>query len=337
MTETEHIKETLLEYGYEFKKTIGGGGFSNVYLCQSIKYNQDFAIKRSNKDNLKKEEFDILITLNHPNIIKIYDAFEDETSQYLVMEYCSNGTILQKGKLSYEQFIYYSKQILNALDYCHSKKIAHRDIKPENILIDSYDNVKLADFGMAKIFEDFEKSREKCGSIKFFAPEMFLYKEICPFKADIWATGITFYCMAVGEYPFASYSREKLKQSILLGDMDFVKNKIDPRIQYIINAMTQYQTDLRPSTTKLLTLPMYQISSKSYLLGKSSRQFTSHKFIQKSFISSSNSTTTFNANKTGSLDYVRQAAPLTKLHSYKSINHSPSVHQINRRFIFPKV
>lgn len=321
IAEIEQIKQTVSEHGYEFKRIIGQGGFSNVFLCHSLKYNQDFAIKQARKEKITKHEFDTLVSLNHPNIIRLYDVFEDDNSQYLVMEYCQNGTILQKGKLTYEQFIYYSKQILDALEYCHSKKIAHRDIKPENILIDNYNNVKLADFGMAKNFELNEKSGEKCGTIKYFAPEMFLYNEICPFKADIWSLGVTFYVMATGKYPFVTYSRQKLKQSILIGEFDFIKNKIDQKIQVLINKMTQIQPNLRQTAKKLLGLPMFKVlndNKKVNNVHKSSKLFV------------------VDRNKANSTD-DKNAAPLTKLHSYKSFNHLPGIQQINGHLMLSRI
>lgn len=324
MIEIEQTKQTLFEHGYEFKQIIGNGGFSSVYLCHSTKYNQDFAVKQARKEKITKYEFNMLVSLDHPNIIKIYDVFEDECSQYLVMEYCPNGTILQKGKLTYEQFIFYSKQILNALEYCHSNKIAHRDIKPENILIDNYNNAKLADFGMAKIFDENSKSDEKCGTIKYFPPEMFLFEKICPFKADIWSLGITFYCMATGKYPFNYYSLHKLKQSILIGQLNF--NNIDQQIQILINKMTQRQPNLRPSAKKIISSQIYNISKNNKKLNKLIvRPSTSS---SKSFI--------FDTNKVNSADEAH-AAPLTKLHSYKSINHLPKIQQINGHLILSRI
>lgn len=314
MADIDQIKQTMLEHGYEYQRTIGAGGFSTVYLCYSIKYDQEFAVKCTRKEGTTRYEFDTLITLNHPNIIRIYDAFEDENSQYFVMEYCSNGTILQKGKLTYEQFVYYSRQIIDALQYCHSKKIAHRDIKPENILIDGYNNVKLADFGIARNFKNNEKSNEKSGTIKYFAPEMFLFDEICPFKADVWALGITFFVMATGKFPFNCYSRQKLKQSILIGELDFIKNKIDKRIQFLISKMSQIQPKLRPSMKKLLEFDIFKLPNDNVKANKSL-------LLDRNKIKIDNN----------------NAAPLTKLHSYRSINHLPNIQQINGHLMFNRI
>lgn len=331
--ENKQTIQTIHDHGYEFKRIIGKGGFSTVYLCYSKKYNQDFAIKQARKDKITKYEFDMLVFLNHPNIIRIYDVFEDESSQYLVMEYCPNGTILQKGKLEYDQFVSYSKQILDALDYCHSKNIAHRDIKPENILIDNYNKVKLADFGIAKNFGTNNKSKEKCGTMKYFAPEMFLYNEVCPFKADIWALGITFYCMATGKYPFSSHSPQRIKQSILIGEFDFIKNKIDQRILFLINKMTESQPSLRPTPKKIQNFQIFQISKDNK---KNHIQIITHKCIIKPNISSSKSFVVKN-NYANAMTDIHNEAPLTKMNSYKSFNHLPGIQQINGHMFLTRI
>lgn len=193
MLNNEQNIETLKQHGYTYIRNLGSGSFSDVLLCQSTKYNQCFAIKRAIKHHISVDEYKHLISLHHPHIIKLYDTFEDDEAQYLVFDYCQNGTISERGRLTIENFIQLSKQILEAVAFCHSHNIAHRDLKPENIFLDQYNHIKLADFGMAKQFQLNGKSTEKCGSIMFCPPEMFVHQEIDPFKADIWALGITFF------------------------------------------------------------------------------------------------------------------------------------------------
>lgn len=286
MEELEHIKETLSQHGYEYIHFLGKGGFSNVLLCQSKKYNQNFAIKRAIKHHLTEDEYNHLVNLNHTNIIKLYDSFTDDHAQYLVMEYCPNGTIFDKRKLSYEKFKEYAKQILEAISFCHSNNIAHRDIKPENIFLDQYDHIKLADFGMAKLFEDDTKSTEKCGSLMYTAPEFFLHQEICPFKADVWALGITFFYMATGSFPFRYKSREELMQLISKGEIDFFYHEIPPKVQYLIKKMTIKDPYNRPTIDKLLEMPLFSSKSQKnqILISKSSQKISIPRFKTQSNI-----------------------------------------------------
>ena len=258
MFDINQVQKTLSNHGYEFIKVIGQGAFSSVLLCQSKKYNHQFAIKRAIKHRLTEFEYNVLVSLNHPHIIRLYDSFYDDDAQYLVMEYCPNGTIKAKGALSYDKFIYYAKQILEAIVYCHSKKIAHRDIKPDNIFLDEYDHIKIADFGLAKKFDREDKSTDKCGSLMFFSPEMIQCHNICPFKADIWALGVTFFFMATGSYPFQCDSRDELKSLILLGDFNFDFYDVDPQIRYLICKMTSRIITSRPSADKLLKFPLFE-------------------------------------------------------------------------------
>lgn len=255
--EIKKITPILTQHGYEYKSFLGKGSFSIVLLCKSQKYQQDFAVKRAHKHKLSKFEYKSLISLNHPNIIKLYDAFEDDEAQYLVIEYCPNGTIRKYAPFQYNKFVYYAKQILCALDYCHKNNIAHRDIKTDNIFLDQHNQIRLADFGMSREFNDNKKSNEKCGSLIFLAPEILHYYEVCPFKADIWALGITFFFMITGKYPFQGKSREEIKHQILLGEIDFESHEIDQRIQFLISKMTTKSAKSRLSAEKLMQLPIF--------------------------------------------------------------------------------
>lgn len=325
LKDIEQIKKTLKDHGYEYKHIIGRGGFSSVHLCYSLKYKFDFAVKITEKQRLTQDEYNTLIALNHPRIIKLYDAFEDDQSQYLVMEYCMNQTIDKKGKLTYEQFVYYSKQLLDVLSFCHSRNIAHRDIKPENILLDKYENIKLADFGIAKFFR-MDKSAEKCGTIKYFAPEMFQSEEICPFKTDIWALGITFFMMATGFYPFQGKTKSDIKRSILIGELNFSKYNVDKRIRFIILKMIQTNPQLRLSADKLLNLSMFseKVDKKSsypcFDLNK--KRITSTRSMNFDTDLSSTST-----------DNSQGSEKLKHLHSFKNANLFVEIKRTGKRHL----
>lgn len=257
MNEIDEIKKILFQHGYEYIKQVGSGAFSTVYLCTSKKYQDIFAIKRTPNNHVAAHEYDALIELDHPHIIKIYESFDVDDSNYLVMEYCSNGTIKQKEKLDYKAFVNYAKQILSALAYCHSKNIAHRDIKPDNIFLDKYDLIKLADFGLAKHFDNYQNTHEKCGSVMYCAPELLKGQSFNPFHTDVWSLGITFYYMATGRLPFQNKSIDHLKKIIMMGQISYGNVEIDPRIKSVISRMTAINPNNRPTIDCLLKSPIF--------------------------------------------------------------------------------
>lgn len=328
MFDQEEINKSLSKHEYEYLKFLGKGGFSNVFLCYSKKYKQEFAIKRIIKFKFSEYEYNNLISLNHSNIIRLYDVFEDDSSQYLVMDYCSQGTLKEKGALSYDKFVYYAKQILEAVAYCHSLSIAHRDIKPDNIFISQYDHVKLADFGIAKHFDSQSKSSEKCGTFKYFPPEMFQYQDVNPFKADIWSLGITFFYMATGYFPFQGSSRDKIERKIQHGEIDFTKFHLDPRIQYLIKKMTAKSYQNRPSAEQLLELPMFKKNANA--LNEKINAISNYRF--KSSFNISKSLELELKGNSSSGNETPNKNQFFDIHSYKELNHFKNLRRLNSYF-----
>ena len=271
--EIEQMRDCVSKFGYEFEKFIGFGSSSSVSLCKGKICQQQFAIKRSSKQ-ITSEEYNSLVSLSHPNVISLYNIFNDEEYQYLVMEYCSNGTIAQHGKISPEKFIYYAKQMLEALVYCHSKQVSHFNIKPENILIDQYNHVKLCDFGIPQQNFDDKEYKNNFSSMVFSAPEILQHKHFVPFQADIWALGVTFYYIITGDYPFKGSTPEKFKESILNGDINYNKYNVDTRIRFLINKMTSKNPAMRPTAENILKLPIFssEPSKKTLILADCGRK-----------------------------------------------------------------
>ena len=257
MDDIEYIKEVFYRNGFKYVDLIGEGSFATVYLCHCLKYNNLFAIKRVLKHKLADQEINSLVSLIHPYILKLYSTFSDENHHYLVLEYCHNGTLKQKCNLDYSKFVFYAKQILEVLDYCHSQNIAHRDIKPDNIFIDQYNHIKLGDFGLSDHFQAEKSTNQKCGSLIFCSPEMFEMTHYDPFKADIWALGITFFYMVTGRYPYPTCTNEELRLLISTSQINFSRYNIDPSIQSLIMKMTSKNVLFRPSASKLLKFPIF--------------------------------------------------------------------------------
>jgi 3-phosphoinositide dependent protein kinase-1 len=134
---------------------LGRGAFAKVDLRKCKLNNKLIAVKILNKhfmDKLNKSheayiEKEILSTLDHPNVIKLLNTFQDKNKLYFVLEYASNGDlssyIRSQGALSYELARYYTAEIINGLEYLHIKKIAHRDLKPENMILNSDMHIKI--------------------------------------------------------------------------------------------------------------------------------------------------------------------------------------------------
>ncbi len=144
-------------------KVIGAGSFGKVFLSENISDPSfQVAIKVLNKakvkDNIQgiKEEVRILTKLDHPNIVKYYETYDDVKYMYLVMEYCPGGELFEKIASQKDQMFgegeasKIMKKLLRAINHCHASGVVHRDIKPENIMYGKDGEIKLIDFGLSK-------------------------------------------------------------------------------------------------------------------------------------------------------------------------------------------
>ena len=223
------LKNTSKLDDYKIEETIGEGTYGKVKLATHIQTNEKVAIKIINKKRLINNgdnerilnEIKIMTKLNHPNILKAFEVFEDEINYYIVMERPIKGDlfnyICSKGRLSMEEssFIYY--QIVNAVDYLHKNKIVHRDMKPENIMLTKDMIVKIGDFGLSKYFKSTEvKLQTNCGSPCYSAPEVLRGNRYKPMPVDIWGIGIILYCMICGELPFEDEKEDILIRKVTL-------------------------------------------------------------------------------------------------------------------------
>lgn len=335
--ETTKLTKIFSKHGYDYVGHIGSGSFSSVYLCNCPKYNNKFAIKQILKEKFVPHEYDSLISLENPHIIKLYLTFEEEDSIFLVMEYCPRGSFRKNGNLDCDKFVYYAKQILEALAFCHSKMIAHRDIKPDNIFLDQYDHIKLGDFGLSKQFEQNVKSAEKCGSLMFSAPEILLKNSICPFQSDIWALGITFFFMATGKYPFPNDNRNDLKTAIMMGQLDYSHVNMHPKILSLIQKMTTRNPNLRLTTDQLLQLPIFKPANKRQI----SKAISMFSYQKNSIIKSSSPNFLIQDKnvKAFTLDQQDSSYPngenkRMKLHAISTASHFSNVRQIRRQHSF---
>lgn len=203
---------------YEVTEILGRGGMGAVYKARQKSLKRWVAIKLlplvAADDELKfaerfRNEAETMAQMNHPSIVNVYDFGETSDGLlYIVMEFV-DGTDVQKmihgsGLLSGEYALAITAHVCDALAYAHARGVIHRDIKPANILIDQEGNVKVADFGLAKMTDidyGLTQSNVAMGTPDYVAPEVLSYGMIADHRADLYAIGVMLYQMLTGEVP----------------------------------------------------------------------------------------------------------------------------------------
>ncbi|XP_028274889.1 MAP/microtubule affinity-regulating kinase 4 isoform X3 [Parambassis ranga] len=213
---------------YRLLKTIGKGNFAKVKLARHILTGREVAIKiidktQLNPTSLQKlfREVRIMKTLNHPNIVKLFEVIETEKTLYLIMEYASGGEVFDylvaHGRMKEKEARAKFRQIVSAVHYCHQKNIVHRDLKAENLLLDADSNIKIADFGFSNEFTAGSKLDTFCGSPPYAAPELFQGKKYDGPEVDIWSLGVILYTLVSGSLPFDGQNLKELRERVLRG------------------------------------------------------------------------------------------------------------------------
>jgi serine/threonine protein kinase len=208
---------------YDKKEVLGEGGFAIVYRCIHKDRRYSYAVKVVHNENYETsgesiyEEIDALKKLRDgPYIVRLLDVFRGPTETYLVMEQMKGGDLLarlgEKEVFSESESRRISRKLIEAVFFCHKKRIAHRDIKLENILLTDHRDdtkIKLADFGCAHPFIPGKKSlKSLCGSPQYAAPELYLHENGYDERCDIWSTGVVIFVLLGGYAPFEGSSTE---------------------------------------------------------------------------------------------------------------------------------
>ena len=229
---------------YEVVKLLGTGTFGKVAEVRNKISKQIFACKEIAKKrivdiNKLKTEIAIMIKADHPNIIKLYEIYQDNFHIDLIMEECKGGELFERIIRNIEKHKNYSektaakifKQLISAIAYCHSQGICHRDLKPENILFLSEEEdspIKVIDFGLSKIFGAYNniinnEMTSFVGTAYYVSPEVLQgkYNEKC----DIWSAGVILYIMLNGEPPFNGSNDNEIYRCISQMKFSFPESK----------------------------------------------------------------------------------------------------------------
>lgn len=271
---TPYFPQSDIRSKYSFIKTIGHGHYGTVRLARLKASPEDqVAIKTLSKKNVRNSqemldrEIQILFELHHPNIVRLYEVFEDDAYVHLVTEYCSGGElfehIVDMGGYSEHEAKRLLQKILLAVNNLHHSNVCHRDLKPDNFMFENSTptaELKLIDFGLAKYFDKFGHSEMKTvvGTPDYVAPEV-LQKVYGP-KSDIWSIGVIMYSMLTGGLPFTGDTVHEVLGNIMTGSYSLpseIKAAISPQALDLLGKMLVVDQEQRLTADVALAHPWF--------------------------------------------------------------------------------
>ncbi|ORD97040.1 CDC5 [Hepatospora eriocheir] len=221
------IKDNLSSFSYTIIGMLGRGAYAQCFKVTRSDQAY-FALKVIRLANLKSStvrdkletEIQIQQSLDHPNIVKMYDSFRDNEHIFMVLELCGKGaldTLLNKYKKFKEKTVsIFTQQVLKGLLYLHNQKnIIHRDLKLGNLFLDEKYNIKIGDFGLSAFIPEGMKRKTLCGTPNYIAPEVLFDKKTGhSFEVDLWSLGVIIYTLLIGTPPFQKNTVEEIYKNI---------------------------------------------------------------------------------------------------------------------------
>uniref|UniRef100_A0A8C7P7E0 Protein kinase domain-containing protein n=1 Tax=Oncorhynchus mykiss TaxID=8022 RepID=A0A8C7P7E0_ONCMY len=240
---------------YRMEKTLGKGQTGLVKLGVHCITGQKVAIKIVNREKLSESvlmkverEIAILKLIEHPHVLKLHDVYENNKYLYLVLEHVSGGELfdylVKKGRLTPKEARKFFRQIISALDFCHSHSICHRDLKPENLLLDEKNDIRIADFGMASLQVGDSLLETSCGSPHYACPEVIRGEKYDGRRADVWSCGVILFALLVGALPFDHDNLRQLLEKVKSG-VFHMPHFIPPDCQALLKGMIEVDPDKR--------------------------------------------------------------------------------------------
>lgn len=265
-------KKTVKDY--QFGTRIGEGSYSTVFSALDVHSNKTYAIKVLSKRHIVKEDKIKYVNIEkstlhrlgqqHPGIVQLYYTFQDESSLFFVLDFAEYGELLsiirKFGSLSESVLKFYMSQILDAVSFIHLKGVIHRDLKPENILVGHDFNLKITDFGAAKLLgntsdesgekidykginqesnnghHDHDRRGSFVGTAEYVSPEL-LKHNLCGFESDVWALGCILYQFFHGNPPFKGSTEYLTFEKIINVEYKYRPNAVPPDVVTIIDQL----------------------------------------------------------------------------------------------------
>jgi len=257
------------------REQVGTGGSSTVYRGSLSPDQTDVAVKIVKKDTSTERgrkvitrtlnEAQLMRQLRHKNICGVIGQLETDTNIFLVMEYASNGDLLDRlnteGPIEENEAKRIFLQVLQAVKYMHQKGIVHRDIKPENIFFDAKNQVLLGDFGFATRWSPLQSLEEYVGTLNYAAPEIVTHTPYTGPELDMWGLGALLLAMLTARIPFDAGSEELVAQKITKAKYKLPAGTSEG-VQDLIRKLLQPNPLKRATLLDVLTHPWFKTSNK---------------------------------------------------------------------------
>ena len=224
---------TLLQGKYDLGRLLGHGTFAKVYHARNVETGKSVAMKVVGKEKVIrvgmmeqiKREISVMKMVKHPNIVALHEVMATKSKIYIAMELVRGGELFNKiatkGRLREDLARLYFRQLISAVDFCHSRGVYHRDLKPENLLLDDHGNLKVSDFGLSTFSEHLRQDgllHTTCGTPAYVSPEVIARKGYDGAKADIWSCGVILFVLLAGCLPFQDDNLVAMYKKIYRGD-----------------------------------------------------------------------------------------------------------------------
>ncbi|KXN83099.1 Cell cycle serine/threonine-protein kinase CDC5/MSD2 [Leucoagaricus sp. SymC.cos] len=245
---------------------LGEGGFARVFEVEDPRHNR-LACKVITKTSLKTKkaktklwaEIKIHRSLEHPNIVRFHDCFEDGENVYMTLELCPSGSLMdmlrRRRRFTEPEARFFMVQLIGACNYMHTHQVIHRDLKLGNLLLDGNMNIKVADFGLAALIENpGERKKTICGTPNYIAPEV-LFDTVNghSFEVDTWSIGVILYTIIIGRPPFQTKDVKEIYKRIRDNDYEFpIDRKIGTAVKTLIQQILTPDPSLRPTLYEIL-------------------------------------------------------------------------------------
>ncbi|XP_022890726.1 CBL-interacting serine/threonine-protein kinase 3-like [Olea europaea var. sylvestris] len=248
---------------YEVGRTIGEGTFAKVKFARNSETQQPVALKILDKAKILKHkiaeqikrEVATMKLIKHPNVVRLYEVMASKTKIFIVLEFVTGGELFDKivnhGRMREDEARKYFQQLINAVDYCHSRGVYHRDLKPENLLLDASGNLKISDFGLSALSQQVKDDgllHTTCGTPNYVAPEVLNDHGYDGATADLWSCGVILFVLLAGYLPFDDSNLMNLYNKISSAEFTY-----PPWISF--NARKLITQILNPNPTTRITIP----------------------------------------------------------------------------------